>query len=498
MSVVPRTEEAFPPAARRRGSLVARPLIPRRPLILGAATLGAWFLTRDWIGGVALLVLLLGWRWLRTVEGPPVLAMAFTFQWVQVTVGLYYYRLSGRTLDAVELSDYRPMVLIGLGCVLALGLGLRLGMRVWPGPDLAAQPRPDRAFGWASLMAAYVASVAVTGTLQGFAWQVPSLTQAILALTYFRFALLFIMFYRLTRPRVRWGWMSLLLAAEVVLGFTGYFAGFREPLILAAVALMGAFDRRRPLHWLVVGVFAAVMFVTGLMWMAIRTDYRQDFESQVFAQSREARLERVVALTSKWLRSDLEALADDLDFFVDRLWAIYYPALAVSRVPSVVPHEHGAILLRAALHIVTPRLLFPDKAVLESDSEMVLRYAGVWAAGAEQGTSIAFGYAAESYVDFGVPVMFVPVFAFGFLMGLAYHAWLRVIRHRELAVAFVTVTFWMCLYLFERSWIKNLGLSVTLMVYLGGATLALDRFLLWLGRSFAPPEEARAMRRARG
>ena len=192
-----------------------------------------------------------------------------------------------------------------------------------------------------------------------------------------------------------------------------------------------------------------------------------------------------MGLTSQWLRQDFKHVYDDLDIFVDRMWVIYYPALAVSRVPSMVPHENGAIMWRALVHIVTPRLLFPDKAVLESDSEMVMRYSGVWAAGADQDTSIAFGYAAESYVDFGVPLMFLPVFVFGVLMGMAYHWWLRMIRHRELAVGLVAVMFWMSLYLFERSWIKTLGLTVTMMVYLGGLTILVDRVLLWtrvLGR----------------
>jgi hypothetical protein len=492
-----REETAAPgPIARLRPRVIPPPrsLVSSEAVVAGALCLAAWYLTRDWIAGLAVLVLWAGWRYLPHEDGPPVLAMAFTFQWLQVTIGMFYHGLTGRSLDAVELSDYRPMVLIGLGCLVALLLGLKLGMRLVRRPSPAAGTREDRAFSWPVLIIAYTVSVAVTGTIQEFAWEVPSLTQAILALTYVRFALLFMMFCRLCKPRVRWGWIGVLLGAEIVLGLTGYFAGFREPLMLAAVALLGSFDRRRLAHWAALIVFGVVMFVTGLMWMAVRTDYRQDFESQAFAASREARLERIVALTSQWLRQDFGIVYDDLDVFVDRMWAIYYPALAVSRVPSVLPHEHGTILWRALLHIVTPRLLFPDKAVLESDSEMVMRYSGVWAAGPEQGTSIAFGYAAESYVDFGVPLMFLPVFVFGCLMGMAYHWWLGIIRHRELAVGLVAVMFWLSLYLFERSWIKTLGLTVTMMVYLGGATILVDRALLWaraLGRDGRSAAETR-------
>ncbi len=143
----------------------------------------------------------------------------------------------------------------------------------------------------------------------------------------------------------------------------------------------------------------------------------------------------------------------------------------------MTPHEDGEILWAAVVHVLTPRLLFPDKPPVESDSEKVRRYTGVWVAGIEENTSIAFGYAAESYVDFGVPLMFLPVLAYGFLMGMAYHGLYRLIRHRELAIASVTVIFWLSLYLFERSWANMLGLSLTLIVYLGGVTFLVDRLL---------------------
>jgi hypothetical protein len=248
--------------------------------------------------------------------------------------------------------------------------------------------------------------------------------------------------------------------------------------MMAAVALLSVFDRKKWRHWLVLAGLLGIMALSGLIWMSIRVDYRIDFENQLYAESRQERLERVAALTSTWVRQDFVDLTDDIDAFVDRLWAIYYPALAVERVPAILPHEDGDILWRALMHIVTPRLLSPDKATLHSDSEMVRRYSGIWVAGDESRTSIAFGYAGESYVDFGVPVMFVPVFVYGLFMGFAYRAWLRVIVHRELAVGFAAAAFWLSLYLFERSWIKTLGLSATVMVYLGTAVVLLDRFLV--------------------
>src|SRR5258708_34113455 len=97
--------------------------------------------------------------------------------------------------------------------------------------------------------------------------------------------------------------------------------------------------------------------------------------------------------------------------------------MAVERVPFVLPHTDGQIMIDALTHLITPRFLYPDKADLQSDSEMVRRYSGAKVAGADENTSIAFGYAAESYVDFGLPYMFIPVLIFGFVLGLAYQTW---------------------------------------------------------------------------
>jgi hypothetical protein len=111
----------------------------------------------------------------------------------------------------------------------------------------------------------------------------------------------------------------------------------------------------------------------------------------------------------------------------------------------------------------------------------------MYVAGRENNTSIAFGYSIESYIDFGLPWMFMPVLLYGVFIGVCYAVFSRLIRHRDISVAFLTVTFWMSVYIFERSWATMLGIAVGFMVYLGGPTVLLDRFLLI--RSAAQPLE---------
>ena len=291
-----------------------------------------------------------------------------------------------------------------------------------------------------------------------------------------RLGVLYLMFRRLVRHGLRREWFFGLLVFELLLGFTGYFAGFREPMVLAALALLEVFRPRSAEHWVRLAAIGALVAFAGLLWMGIRTVYRAEIDSGVLSSSRADRLSRIGSLSMEWV-AESESVAQDVDMLVERMWAIYYPALAVARVPDVLPHEDGSIMLAALKHIVTPRILFPEKGILPSDSEMVRKYSGVYVASTEQNTSIAFGYAAESYVDFGIPIMFAPALAFGAFMGFAYRYLFRFFEFRELSVGCTSVVFWLALYLFERSWIKTLGTSLTLMIFVGGLMLVVDRAL---------------------
>ena len=449
-------------------------------LISIALSIGAVYAVGHWLAGVSVAALIAIWRLLRheDEEGPPVLPLAMTIQWLQVTAGLFYTGLTGRALPATDGPDTERMVLIGLGCVMALTVGLWFGSRELRKRMPKIENAPYELVGWRLLIGLYLGALLVTGVIQQLAWVYPTLTQAIFALGSTHLAIVFLMFRRLTRPVLRMELIVPLLAFEVALGFTGYFSYFKEPLLLAALAMLEAFDKRRVQHWVAGTALTAALCAALVTWMGVRTEFRQEIDQQWVDSSRTARLERMQALLAEWLRERDDRVERDLDVLVDRVWAIYYPSLAIGRVPDVLPHTDGELMTSALLHLVTPRVLFPNKPELPSDSDLVRKYSGVYVAGVEQNTSIAFGYAAEAYVDFGVPIMFAPVLLFGVFMGVMYEWFLRTLQHRELAVALVTVVFWLSLYLFERSFARTVGLTLTMMVYLGGLSFLVDRWLL--------------------
>jgi hypothetical protein len=444
----------------------------------GIACAAIGLLAGDGLLALSVLVLLVGLKLVWTSDGLFVLPAAFAFHWLETSIGLVYRAVFDREVATFHASNYQPMVLIALGCCLALAAGIRLGMSVMDRMP-ASEPRIRYAFSFNLLAVAYVLATCFEGTLVVVAADYPSVRQIIVTADSARLGLLFLLLRRLLWPTPRWMTVAGILGVEVVLGISGFFAGFREPLVLGTLAILEIFDRRNMRHWAAITTAAVAASAIGLLWMGIRGEYRRNYiELDNFAKSRSMRLQDLQILSLDFLKADSESTWNTADTLVERMWTVYYPALAVERIPSQVPHTNGEILSAALVHIVTPRVFFPGKPELQSDSEKVRKFSGVFVAGAEQNTSIAFGYAAEAYVDFGVPMMFLPVVCFGLAIGMLYTLFDRLLHHRELLFAFSTVAFWMSVYLFERSWATMLGTSLGMMVYLGVPVFLLDRFLL--------------------
>jgi len=458
--------------------------------LIVVAGVAGWLASGDWLIGACLVMLLLGWAMLPATEGPPVLALAYTMQWVAITIGLFYTTFTGRPLEATLRSDYRPMVEIGLGCLGALAGGLWLGRFLVDRHGTPAGLRPAHALSFKTIVTAYVIGTAFVGVIQAGAWDYPGLAQGIIALSYMRLGLLYLIFRRLAGQN-EWYYIAAMLLAEIALGITGFFAGFREPLIMAVLAFLEVFDRRSVRNWVILGTLAVAMGGLGIAWVGVRNEYRFRFSTDArFAVNRSERFDALTSSISDFAQQDRRELLNGVDAFVERMWTVYYPALAVSRVPSVLPHTDGALMRDTLEFVFAPRLFFPNKPQVVSDSLLVRKYSNINVAGAEENTDIAFGYAAESYIDFGIPIMFVPMVIWATFIGFAYAIILRQYHHRDIAISVSMIICWMSLYLFERSWAKTIGLGGTMLIYVGGLTFILDYLWFEKFRGLYSGEEA--------
>jgi hypothetical protein len=232
---------------------------------------------------------------------------------------------------------------------------------------------------------------------------------------------------------------------------------------------------RRVSHWAVIASLVLTVFFASLLWLGIRGAIRTDFQTNTRTQTE--RLAFAVREASDWMQRDREYKMYNLDALISRVWDIYYSALAIDRVPAVIPHENGAALGAAFRHVLMPRFLYPDKPDLPSESDDVRRFTGQQVAGREQGTTIAFGYVIQSYIDFGLPWMFLPPAGLGVFLGLAYRWFHTRLHFEEILLAVLAVAFWANIMPYNIAWAKLLGKLLTSIVFVGGAAAIIDHYL---------------------
>jgi hypothetical protein len=106
----------------------------------------------------------------------------------------------------------------------------------------------------------------------------------------------------------------------------------------------------------------------------------------------------------------------------------------------------------AVEHILTPRILFPNKPALD-DSALTRALLDLRIS---EGTSIGIGYVAQAQVDFGFPGLLLPVLLIGIMIGAAAEYFMT--RPADLIVrqAFTTATLYLA-FPFAANIDKSLG-----------------------------------------
>jgi hypothetical protein len=209
---------------------------------------------------------------------------------------------------------------------------------------------------------------------------------------------------------------------------------------------------------MMIGVVVSALFFLGLVWTAVKIDYRdyvnQGQRDQVIRVDLGDRYARLFNLATGLGRPDLSQALADLG---DRIAYVDYFSRVLVVVPDILPHEDGALWSGALQHIAMPRLLFPEKAVRPLDTDVTARYTGLDMRAAGRGTSISMGYVAETYIDFGVPLMFLALFALGLVWGWIYRFLLAGPRSLLVLNYGLVIAVLLPLYQFEINNVKLLG-----------------------------------------
>ena len=422
-------------------------------------------------GAFALLAILCLWR----SDEPPILLVPIFMQFVAISTKPITTAITGVPLQ--DISDFdnnlEPAVLFALAALAALVLALRL--TVYSGHPAASFS--IQAWSYRRILVYSLLALVAGHALDVLSNWFSEVRQILLALTGIKWAGLFVLTYATLSMRRGWGWLAGVVLFELILGMTGFFAQFQEVIFVTLAAIISARIKFRISNILLVTIGTVLAGLLAIFWTSIKQDYR-DFMSagtseQVVMQPLD---ERIKYLANKVVEFDVEQFNRGFNLLLQRISYIDFLAATMERVPAVIPYENGNRMGAVLVHVLTPRVLFPDKPDLPNDTAVTAYYAGVDTAGLGEGstTSISIGYLGEMYVDFGIAGSLLAVF----LVGLVYGRGYRAVRDYNRLPTFLNYGFCMILALpltgFGTALIKLFGSTITLFA----AVFLLQRIIL--------------------
>lgn len=435
--------------------------------LLGAAAIS--LLTETWLLGYSFFVFAftMGLTWRR--DELPIFPFILAIQWLQVTSGYIFSAATGIVPADVRTGDIPRTEVIALTGLIILACGIRavtaLARERRATEELPYVRNLSGLFGVVIVIYAInFMSVSATRS-SGIMFQ--SLLQA-------RQVPLLLLWSEVLRQKrgSPYLWLSLVWVFVPSLG--SYLSDFKTPLFLLLIVAAADWKPWEHASWrfTIVGavrlitVFAASVFLL-LTWQAgIKGDTRRAYRDDAIGATPLARVQFFADSAVRNMPIVFEDTAVVAEGLVSRIWYVALFSRVLEYVPDFEPHANGELLGLAVSNATQPRVLFPDKPPLPSDSYYTRRFAALDIDDTSE-TSISIGYMAEFYADWGMVGMFLSTFVYGALMGSA--AWLvRRFSPSALLTNPGVVTVLITMAFFEAQFVKTLGsLVMNVIVTIG-------------------------------
>jgi hypothetical protein len=407
----------------------------------------------------------------------PILLMLVGIQLSQVIALPLYAALSEVPLQDAwfQVGDLSFAIWFALAALLSLVAGMWCGyLRARPSASAmrveAAAWSPRAAFVFCLATLLLSAAFAAVGDID------PGLRQPALAASRIEWAGVFVLTYVCMSRRRGWQYVLLVASFEVVKGFAGFFSDFKEVFVVLLVAIAAASNKLSARTALTGAVVAGIALTAGAFWSAIKTDYRSYLSQGSSAQVVLVPLEeRLAYIMDRAFEVDAETMMWGFQRLAQRMSYVDLLSATMRNVPAQVPFENGALIGASVMHVLQPRMLFPDKPALPGDTEIAVRYSGL---GLDKGgnavnTSISLGYVAELYVDFGLVGALVAMLMLGFVFGYSVKYLTASTALPAIVNSGLALVVMMSAASFELALVKMIGAYVTTFA----VVLALRRFI---------------------
>ena len=403
------------------------------------------------IGSVLVFPVLAKLTW-RKGE-PPVFFFGLAFQWFNMAMVVCRANILLKQVNDIYGSETVRaywLTLIGI-LIIAAGIRMTTGkLQAVPGTILS---RESDKFSTHKVFLGYLFFIAVIILLDKLTDVFWNLRSFFLALSALKWLLFFILTYIGIKYKKQRFYFYSIFALEFIQGLGSFFSDFKMPFMILFMVLI-TLGYRLPIRYLLgLLVISLAVLHVGVIWTAVKPGYRDFLNQGTGLQIVQVDFQSRLA---KWYKLYTELSGEDYRKSAFTLAARVsvngsFP-IVLKRVPVIIPHANGERMMFALKHVFMPRILFPHKPVVD-DSLITMRYTG---SAIGKNTSIGVGYLAESYIDFGVPGMYGPLFIFGIILGWMHKIVISTAKDKFIGYIMTVIVF-MNLWQYELGWAKMLG-----------------------------------------
>jgi hypothetical protein len=398
---------------------------------------------------------------------PPILLFVVFFKWLQVTTKVFHADvLDVKLVEMFGSEQILSAFWLSLICLVSLSLGIYSFSRKIPRSNPHDYFQSLLLLRLKPIFILYSVALITSVFSNNIIWGFPQLTQVLKTIIGLKWALYFIITAYVFTQKANYKVLVLITIIELFVGFIGFFSVFKKTLFVLTISMLTVSHRFKFKTKINLVLLSFVSIILVLIWTEIKVPYRTFLNQGTLTQNVlvpvEERVLKFVELTSE---VEIENLYDNFEILSKRIAYIDFFAYAMRTVPSLKPFANGEIWGSIFIHILTPRILFPDKPKLVSDSDLTNEYTELSVAGGDKGSSIGLGYFAQSYIDFGPFLMFLPIFLVGMLMGFIYKYAISNSGSLVFGYSFV-VCFLVDFYQIEIDRVKLVGGLVTNLIFM--------------------------------
>lgn len=373
----------------------------------------AWF-------GCMLIILMRMWMW---KQYPGILLYLFTIQFIESHTSLFEANNYGVTLNELFPGSGKQTWWMASFGLLSTMMGTQVLLqraRTFSIPSFEHLQRQAERISQTRLLFCILLSHGLASLIDRLIPYGSSLAQFE---TYFAgipnaLTLAFGIHFFLTRKRrlLVFGLFLFLLATS----FYSYFSSWRVPFILLFICYLVSLKKFEIRELTRLGPILIPALVLVLVWQAVKVEYREfisgGFEDQSIRVTQSEALSKFAELGTTALSANNTLDDPVISATYRRAGYLEYFSAAVTKVPTEIPHQKGALLSESLSFALIPRILNPNKGV-KSDREKVERFTDYYFGGERNISSFSLGHYCEAYIDWGPNGMMVHLFIYGLLGG---------------------------------------------------------------------------------